>query len=573
MRGTASRKLPTTESSTEKYTTYEYRAVSIPQVTSDVCSIPPPYLGGSGSCDAECDMVKVLQAGAEAAIAAIPGVGDFFSALVGLFWPGSPDDEAQILQNTINYILAKTNEEMNSKFVDFVNSNYNGLVQTAQELAASIQAGGTSDYRTGLLTDLTGQCNGLRSDINGFLQESEGPAPQSLVPLIGNIGQSCIAVRLSAAFHYAHTTNSNTTQAQIDVFRNQLDWDIGNYTQMMNTAVDRAQSQRLGNITSIVNGDNYGYCQHDDWDWDHKNVAMLIDNACAAVGGSPSNGQDQISSVPHTVLNGYQCHSMFDQNNLNEFSDLVSLYKLYMINAYTDNFLSASRELLPLWQLQTSENIIANNKGTLYVRLASSLFHNGDYQGNWDDQTPLEISPSLTEVENMYTYFDSPQGGSVNDRITQIVLGYGGYDSSSVHGYQITANINGQDQTYSFGCYESSSSCGSFPQQTLNLNDNQRITALGLQYCSESVQSCPSNGMAFQISTVTSTGALDTSVPVTTWNPFGYPNGASSTEWVEAPPLALTNEDQFVPHLLSFISFGSSEGWVRLPVWSYGLIE
>jgi hypothetical protein len=132
----------------------------------------------------------------------------------------------------------------------------------------------------------------------------------------------------------------------------------------------------------------------------------------------------------------------------------------------------------------------------------------------------------------MYSYVKSEvKDESVNGRITHIVFGYGGYASSCVHGYQITANINGHDQMYNFGCYESSSCCGSFPQETLDLNDNQRITAIDLQYCSQNAQSCPSTGMIFQISTVTSTGASDTSVPVTTWNPFGYPKLVLQNGW------------------------------------------
>jgi hypothetical protein len=37
--------------------------------------------------------------------------------------------------------------------------------------------------------------------------------------------------------------------------------------------------------------------------------------------------------------------------------------------------------------------------------------------------------------------------------------------------------------------------------------------------------------MIFQISTVPSTGASDTSVPVTTWNPFGYPKLVQQNGW------------------------------------------
>jgi hypothetical protein len=172
----------------------------------------------------------------------------------------------EILQGVINYILAKVSEEINEDFIGYIDANYGGFVESVQRLSALIKTNDNPVDRGSKFSDLQSMCNQFMSDMQWLLTES-GASPAALIPLLGNIGSSCIAIDVTAAFHYEAATGLQINNATQQLYQKYLDYDIETYTKMMESAANDAIAYRIGNITEITSCSDSGCrCQHDDWE-------------------------------------------------------------------------------------------------------------------------------------------------------------------------------------------------------------------------------------------------------------------------------------------------------------------
>ncbi|KAL3913508.1 MAG: hypothetical protein SGILL_006458 [Bacillariaceae sp.] len=546
------------------------------------CQIPPPYLSGNNTCGLECVAIRSAKVAVVAAADEIPVVGDLLGGFIDEFWPEHSEDESQYLVNLLDYVLARTHKEIDGDLLKLTQSDYQTLVQDAQKLDLYMRNNEAPSTRVALLEGLLTSCRNMYNTIHDtFLSSDDFAYVDALVTLIGQIGTACIAIEATNAYFYEVTTNSTLSGESVRENQQKSDETVDDYTALMATATYQAQAARLKLISSDVNGKDYGHCDS-KWVF-HNNIGIITDDACPSIGGSDSTAEHSVSGKAHSVLTGYQCHEMFNEANLAAFSDISDVYRFYTNQTYTDNFLSASKEIPPSWQLLKSENMLLDSSSKengvpTQIRLASSLFTNGDmdahgedkyYFAYWNDRFPLEISPTASEIYDMYSYFNQDAGAGQRDldRITQIDVAVGSY---LVIGYEVTVMMDGQESSYTFGSFENHSSYNQL--ETLSLGPDQRITGLGLQYCGDTFRhgydACTSGGMAFQITTVDpSTGALDNSTAVETWNPFEYP---IEDGWITAPMIAQSNSDSYVPHLMGMFAIGNVyTAWHRLPVWSY----
>lgn len=213
--------------------------------SSTECAATPPSL--NGTCDAACLFLKIAEAGAEAVLGEVPIFGNFLADLTGVFWPSSSDDEYTILQDTLQYIDSKIADATSEIFLSDIQKDYRNLVSNAQTLETHIQENYTSTSRESLLDTeiLNGDCTNLNSAII-----IDGPQinPISLLAAVGNIGQSCLAMRTAWIYHYNSTVGG--TPPSMTGSKVKLDKWVQFYTDAAQNASQRALAWRMSQIES-----------------------------------------------------------------------------------------------------------------------------------------------------------------------------------------------------------------------------------------------------------------------------------------------------------------------------------
>lgn len=254
-----------------------------------------------------------------------------------------------------------------------------------------------------------------------------------------------------------------------------------------------------------------------------------------------------------------------------EPTPFIQMYQTIVQESFTDNMLSVSRSMIPLWKLQTSANLDAGVQPTPIIRAASSLIDS--YWGlnitNADDG----FTAPTTEMAAIYNTYNGPiSQGQPSDRISDIMFAQIQEDGyNSVAGMVVTQVIGGQTQTIQNG---GTHMCDTpYNHYTLHLAENERIVAVGAFDCNDAnfVQDghCESLGAAVKTVLVDATGKFVSVGQV--WNPMGYPE---SGPWIEAPALAQANNNTFVPYIISFNGW-ATENFLssKAPVWLYQSLE
>jgi hypothetical protein len=261
-------------------------------------------------------------------------------------------------------------------------------------------------------------------------------------------------------------------------------------------------------------------------------------------------------------------------DNFNEF---VGYYKSIVSQSFIDNLLPVSRSLLPLWQYQTSENMDAGIKPTPVIRAATSSI---DAYVKVDlREAAYAYNFPATEMAEIYNVYNGPVSeGQRNDRISQIVLWSDAGTGVSLAGVTVTQVVSGQSMTLQIGPAEPNDDYNSYSVYTLNLQENERIVAVGATDCGdpnfETDDTCLSFGYAFKTAFVDASGAFESEGQV--WNQMGYP---ADGPWITAPPLAQSRNATFLPHVIAFHGWATtdSEGGnglgAKVPVWLYESLE
>jgi hypothetical protein len=209
------------------------------------CAATPPSL--NGTCDAACMFLKVAEAGAQTVLGEIPIVGGFLSNLAGVFWPSDSDDEFTVIQDTLQYIDSKIADATSDTFLTEIKKDYLELVANVHRLQRHIQDDTPNRYS--LLDDtIIGNCIGLNSDIIAYGPQTN---PVSLLAALGNIGQSCLAMRIALVYHYNSTVGGTTqNNATVNTSKAYLDEWVQLYSDAVQNATQQALDWRMSQIES-----------------------------------------------------------------------------------------------------------------------------------------------------------------------------------------------------------------------------------------------------------------------------------------------------------------------------------
>lgn len=294
-------------------------------------------------------------------------------------------------------------------------------------------------------------------------------------------------------------------------------------------------------------------------------VESITDNACFVAGGPPPN-------MGFAVADSHGKCVCSDN-----FAEFVAYYKSIVSQSFTDNLLPASRSLVPLWQYQTSGNMDAGIKPSPVIRAATSLIdayikvdlREAAYAYNFP-------AAEMAEIYDVYNGLVSE--GQRTDRITQIVFWSEAGIGVPLAGVTVTQVVGGQSMTLQIGPAEPSDDYNSYTVYTLNLQENERIVAVGATDCGDpnfgTDGTCLSFGYAFKTAFVNSSGAFESEGQV--WNEMGYPEDGP---WITAPPLAQSRNATFLPHVIAFHGWattdyqGDSGLGAKVPVWLYESLE
>ncbi|KAL3920932.1 MAG: hypothetical protein SGARI_006814, partial [Bacillariaceae sp.] len=86
---------------------------------------------------------------------------------------------------------------------------YTTLVSGAQKLSFYVENDESSQERVSQLDDLTSLCTELRTQIDdSFVNNNDFTDVDALIPLIAEVGTSCIGIMVTNAYFYKSTTNS-----------------------------------------------------------------------------------------------------------------------------------------------------------------------------------------------------------------------------------------------------------------------------------------------------------------------------------------------------------------------------
>lgn len=206
----------------------------------------PPSL--NGTCDAACMFLQVAEAGAQTVLGEVPIVGSFLSNLAGVFWPSEPDEEYNVLQDTLQYIDSKIADATSNDFLTDIQHDYLDLVTNVHRLKRHIQDDTTDRYDLLDNTIIGVNCIALNSDI-----VTKGPQtnPVSLLAALGNIGQSCLAMRVALVYHYNSTVGGPPqNSATVNQSKAYLDDWVQFYTDSVQNYTQQALAWRMSQIES-----------------------------------------------------------------------------------------------------------------------------------------------------------------------------------------------------------------------------------------------------------------------------------------------------------------------------------
>src|SRR3569623_876437 len=138
-------------------------------------------------------------------------------------------------------------------------------------------------------------------------------------------------------------------------------------------------------------------------------VESIRDDACYAVGGPPPSKNNVVGDSNN------QCACS------DSFASFVAYYQTIVSQSFTDNILSMSRSLVPLWQYQTSENMDAGNKPATVIRAATSI--PDDYvQVNLQEAAYAYTFPASEMSEIYDIYNGAVSQGQRTDTVTEVEL-------------------------------------------------------------------------------------------------------------------------------------------------------
>jgi hypothetical protein len=218
-----------------------------PTLSSDTeCGATPPSL--NGTCDADCMFLQIAEAGAQTVLGEIPIVGGFLSNVAGVFWPSDSDEEYTILNETLQYIDSKIADATSDDFLIDIQDDYLQLVTNVHRLKRHIEDDTTDRYDLLDNTIIGVNCIALNSDI-----VTKGPQtnPVSLLAALGNIGQSCLAMRIALVYHYNSTVGGTPqNSATVNSSKAYLDDWVQFYTDAAQNATQQALAWRMNQIES-----------------------------------------------------------------------------------------------------------------------------------------------------------------------------------------------------------------------------------------------------------------------------------------------------------------------------------
>ena len=532
------------------------------------CGDEPPQL--PGRCDVDCILQKAAHAGIDDIISAIPGVGSLITPFIDAFWPDGEGAAVDDLNNAVKYLQQQMATVVNTAeqktLSTLVNNTYTNLVKGSVYLKQQMQAldhSNPQDQET-LMMDLqnliappTGPCTEALTTLQG----TNFNAISNLVLLrtIQNLGTACIAVHRAQTFHFTNITGMTPTSLQQQDFETALDDAVANWTSVAEQATSHALTYRRSMINVRNIGHDIGACNDG---WYSVNEGFIEDTACRAAGGPPSAGYSpqwaQFVSNYNNQKEGYipdnqvgmigfqqQCHHAFTSSQMQPIGDA---YLKGIEYSYTDNFLAASRTIVPLWKYQTTSNIQNKVKPTNQLQTAMSLV---------DNQQAMLVGQFQQDswyISQMESWLSDTMQWSTGDRIAEIQVAVyqppSGYfdDRKTITGMKAVVQQGGNDYYISLGNCEVAYNLPGSTVHTWYPQSDERITGIGYfdLYKNDS-----SMGFAFTSAIVDGNGKKVSDG--NGWNPFGY-----TGDYIQAPPITQMNtQTEFMPHIIAFWGFSN----------------